>query len=130
MKVYCGRNSRGAWKASLDEKKLDNFDDVFESYIKAIHGNKTYMIQFCFGCDCDRGGCFDAIRYVRRVFYSVSEAKKHKEWVKREQMAKGNPQKFHITPFSIESNDFGDPFISSYLRSKQFSIEIIRVSVI
>lgn len=43
MKLYCGKNRKGVWKASLDESKVSKFSDVFESDVETIHNDKVYI---------------------------------------------------------------------------------------
>lgn len=134
MKIYCGRNRKGVWKASFDKDKLNRFEDVFESEVDAVHNNKVYMIHTYFGFDYNYGSetnpIFDIDRYTDELFYSVSAAKKHDTWKKRERLAKENPKEYHVTPFSIASDDFGEPFIFGDAMDGKFNMEIIGVRVI
>lgn len=134
MKLYCGRNRKGVWKASFDEEKLSRFEDVFESEVETVHNNKVYMIHAYHGYDYNYGSeinpIFDVNRYVYQLFHSVSAAKKHETWKKREQLAKDNPKEYHVTPSSIASDDFGEPFTYGDAMSGKFNMEIIGVRVI
>lgn len=132
MKIYCGRNRKGVWKASLEEEKLSRFEDVFESEVETVHNNKVYMIQTYYGYDYayDFSSMNDVIKHVYELFHSVSAAKKHDAWKKREQLAKENPEKYHVTPFSIASDDFGEPFTYGDAMNGKFNMEIIGVRVI
>lgn len=132
MKLYCGRNRKGVWKASLDEEKLSMFEDVFESEVETVHNNKVYMIQTYYGYDYayDFSRMYDVIKHVYELFHSASAAKKHDVWKKREQLAKEKPEEYHVTPFSIASDDFGEPFTYGDAMSGKFNMEIIGVRVI
>lgn len=134
MKLYCGRNRKGVWKASFDEEKLSRFEDIFESEVEAVHNNKVYMIHTYYGFDYNYGSkinpIFDIDRYVFQIFHSVHAAKKHEVWKKRAQLAKEKPDEYHVTPFSIASDDFGEPFIYGDAMSGKFNMEIIGVRVI
>lgn len=134
MKIYCGQNRKGIWKASLDETKLRKFDKVFESEVKTIHNNKVYMIQIYYGFDYNYGFSFnqiyDVIRCVPELFHSVSAAKKNEIWEERENLAKVEPEKYHITPFSIASDDFGESFVYGDVMQDKFNMKIIGIKVI
>lgn len=134
MKIYCGRNRKGVWKASLDEEKLSRFEDVFESEVETIHNNKVYMIQTYKGYDYNYGSeinpIYDAVSRVWRLFHSVSAAKKHEVWKEREKLAKENPKDYHVTPFSIASDDSGEPFTYGDVMNGKFNMKIISIRVI
>lgn len=134
MKLYCGKNLNGIWKASLDEAKVDKFSDLFESDVDVIHNNKVYLIRIYHGYDYDYGSktnsFFDVATYVRQLFHSVMSAKKCDAWKEKERLAKENPEEYHVTPFSIASDDFGKPFIYGDRFSGKFNMEIIGVRVI
>lgn len=134
MKIYCGRNRKGVWKASFDGEKLSKFEDVFESEVETVHNDKVYMIHTYHGYDYNYGSeinpIFDVDRYVYQLFHSVSAAKKHEIWKKRERLAKERPEEYHVTPFSIASDDFGEPFTCGDAMSGKFNMEIIGVRVI
>lgn len=134
MKLYCGKNLNGIWKASLNEAKVDKFSDLFESDVDVIHNNKVYMIQIYHGYDYNYGSetnsIFDVTTYVRQLFHSVMSAKKCDVWEEKERLAKENPEEYHVTPFSIASDDFGEPFICGDCFSGKFNMKIIGVRVI
>lgn len=133
MKVYCGRNKKGVWKASLDEEKLSKFDNVFEREVETIHDNKLYMIKTYYGFDYDYygpNGIYDDTKYVFQVFHSVSAAKKHSRWQTAEALVKANPSNYHVTPFSIASDDCGKPFTYGDVMEDKFNMQIIKISVI
>lgn len=132
MKLYCGRNRKGVWKASFDEEKLSRFEDVFESEVETIHNDNVYMISTYYGYDYsyDFSGMSNVIKHVYQLFHSVSAAKKHRIWKEREQLAKENPCEYHVTPFSIASDDFGEPFTYGDAMSGKFNMEIIGVRII
>lgn len=134
MKLYCGRNRKGVWKASFDEDKLIRFKDVFESDVETVHNDKVYMIHTYHGFDynyCSEiNPIFDVDSYVYQLFHSVSAAKKCETWKKRERLAKNKPEEYYVTPFSIASDDFGEPFIYGDAMSGKFNMEIIGVRVI
>ena len=136
MKIYCGRNRKGVWKASLDRSKLCFFDDVFESEIDVIHNNKVYMIKTYYGFEYDyswgngSSSIFDVVKYVFTVFHSVSAAKKHNMWKEREILAKKEPKNYHVTPFSIATDDGGVPFTYGDAMADNFNMQIITVKLI
>lgn len=132
MKLYCGRNRKGVWKASFDEDKLSRFEDVFESEVETIHNNKVYMIQTYYGYDYayDFSSMNNVVKHVCELFHSVHAAKKNEVWKNREQLAKEKPDEYHVTPFSIASDDFGKPFIYGDAMSGKFNMEIIGVRMI
>ncbi len=132
MKLYCGRNRKGVWKASFDEDKLSRFEDVFESEVETIHNNKVYMIQTYYGYDYvyDSSSMNNVVKHVCELFYSVHAAKNNEVWKKRENLAKEKPDEYHVTPFSIASDDFGELFICGDAMSGKFNMEIIGVRVI
>lgn len=134
MKIYCGRNRNGVWKASLDAVKLDNFDDVFESEVETFHNDKVYMIRtyhgFYYNFGSETNPICDITKYVRQIFHSVSAAKRHYIWKEREQLAKESPDEYHVTPFMIASDDYGEPFTYGDSMQGKFNMEIIRVNVI
>lgn len=130
MKVYCGKNRKGVWKASLDEKKLEKFEDVFCDDVDVIHNHTLYMIQTYYGIDYGYDSINDVKTYVHKLFHSVSAAKKNHTWRVKEQEAKETPEKFHVTPFLIASDDFGHPFTFGSADQNMFRMDIIRVKVI
>lgn len=133
MKVYCGRNRNGKWKASLDREKLNRFDNVFESEVETIHDNKLYMIKTYYGFDYDYygpNGIYDDVKYVLEAFHSVSAAKKHSRWQLGEALVKENPSEYHVTPFSIASDDHGKPFFYGDVMEDKFNMQIIKINVI
>lgn len=134
MKLYCGRNRKGVWKASLDESKLGRFDNVFESEVETIHNDKVYMIRTYYGYDYNYGSTvnpiYNDIRYNQILYHSVSAAKKDEIWKKRETVAKEKPGDYHVTPFSIASDDYGEPFIYGDAMQGKFNMKIIGVKVI
>lgn len=132
MKIYCGKNRKGVWKASLDESKIRKFDDIFESEIETIHNDKVYMIQTYYGYDYNwsLGDMYDVIKTIPKAFYSVSTAKKYTVWKEREENAKRNPKNFHVSPFSIASDNYGDPFLFGDVMEDKFNMKIIGVKVI
>lgn len=130
MKIYCGKNRKGVWKASLDESKVRKFDDVFESEVEMIHNDKVYLIRTYYGFDYGMQSMYDVVKYVRQAFHSVSAAKKNDIWKERENLAKESPEKYHVTPFSIATDDFGYPFTFGDAMAGNFNMQIIGVKVI
>lgn len=130
MKLYCGRNRKCVWKASFGKEKLSRFENVFESEVETVHNNKVYMIHTYHGYDYCGFEISDIERYVYQLFHSVSAAKKCETWKKRGQLAKEKPEEYHVTPFSIASDDFGEPFIFGDVMSGKFNMKIIGVRVI
>lgn len=132
MKIYCGKNRKGVWKASLDKNKVSKFDEVFESEVETIHNGKAYMIKTYCGFDYgySSGTIHDVISHVPQLFHSVSAAKKSDIWRTREGLVKENPSKYHVTPFSIATDDFGHPFVYGDAMSGNFNMEIFTVKVI
>lgn len=106
----------------------------FESDVEMVHNDKVYMIHTYHGFDYNYGSeinpIFDVNRYVRQIFHSVSAAKKCETWKRRAQLAKEKPDEYHVTPFSIASDDFGEPFTYGDAMSGKFNMEIIGVRVI
>lgn len=130
MKIYCGKNRKGVWKASLDESKVRKFDDVFESEVETIHNDKVYLIRTYYGFDYGVQSIYDVVKYVPQVFHSVLAAKKNDIWKEREKLAKENPEKYHVTPFSIATDDFGEPFMYGDAMAGNFNMQIISVRVV
>ena len=139
MKIYVGRNHKGTYKASLDKEKLAKFDNVFETELPIIHNNKVYIIKTYYGYDYKYGfgewdstvdELVDVVTVVTTAFHSVTSAKKSKTWKGKENLAKENPEKFHVTPFSIVSDDCGSPFICGDTMLGMFNMEIIAVRLI
>lgn len=134
MKIYCGKNRKGVWKASLDKTKLSKFDRVFESEVETIHNDKVYMIQTYYRYDYIYGSSFnpiyDVVIHVPELFHSVSAAKKNEIWKERENLAKAEPEKYHTTPFSIASDNFGEPFVYEDVMRDKFNMKIIGIKVI
>ena len=134
MKIYCGKNKKGVWKASLDKKKLSKFDGVFESEIETIHNDKVYMIQTYYRYDYIYGSSFnpiyDVVIHAPELFHSVSAAKKNERWKERENLAKTEPEKYHTAPFSITSDNFGEPFVYEDVMRDKFNMKIIGIKVI
>jgi len=66
MKLYCGKNLNGIWKASLNEAKVDKFSDLFESDVDVIHNNKVYMIRIYHGYDYNYGSDVEQLFMVAK----------------------------------------------------------------
>lgn len=134
MKLYFGKNKKGVWKASEDESKLAKFSSVFESDVETVHGNRVYMIRTYYGFDYNFGSLtssmYDVVNVCHQLFHSVHAAKKADVWKEREKLVKENPEKYHVTPFSIASDDGGSPFIFGDVMQGMFNMEIVPVRVI
>ena len=130
MKIYCGRNRKGMWKASLDEEKLSRFEDVFESEVETIHNNKVYMIRVYRGYEYQGDEIKDVYGYIRKAFHSVSSAKKHKRWRELEELVKRFPDYYYRTSRTIASDDDGVPFTYGSVSIGGFRAEIIVINVI
>lgn len=134
MKIYCGRNRKGTWKASLNKSKLYKFGDIFECEVETIHNDKVYMIKTYYGFNYNfnsmKNPISDVVEYVYQLYHSVSAAKKNDIWKKRERLAKESPEKYHVTPFYIASDSFGKPFMYGDVMEGNFNMEIIVVKVI
>ena len=134
MKIYCGKNKHGIWKASLDESKLHNFDNIFESEVEKINNDKVYLITTYYGFDYNFGSktqsIHDVVKTVHQAYHSVLAAKKSDIWKEREKIAKETPDKFHVTPVSIASDDYGEPFTYGDVMDDKFNMRIIGVKVI
>lgn len=135
MKVYCGKNHKSVWKASLEREKLAKFDNVFETELPVIHNNKVFMIKTYHGYDYEYGisGYRMYLRdiiTISKVFHSVTAAKKSKKWKSTEKLVKENPQNYHVTPLMIASDDCGSPFVYGDIMQDKFRMEIIAVRLI
>lgn len=134
MKVYCGRNRKGVWKASLDESKVFKFDNVFECEVDVIHNNKLYMIEIYHGFDynyySESNPIYNDTKYVFQLYHSVSAAKKNDVWKEKEKLYKENPTQYHVTPFSIASDYYGEPFVYGDVMENKFNMQIIGIKVI
>lgn len=130
MKIYCGKNRRGYWKASTDYDKIEHLSDVFECDVETIHNNKVYMIKCYYGFDYLYPGIVDVITYYPKAFHSVTAAKKSNDWKSREKLAKENPEKYIVSPFSIASNVLDEPFEYGDVMEGNFNMEIFGVKVI
>lgn len=135
IKIWCGKNKKGEWKASLDENKLSKFSDVFDDEIPQVNNNHVYIIRiyngfdYCFG---NIGSSIkDDVRYPRKVFHSVSAARKSEQWKIREAEAKKEPEKFIVSYNQIASKDcFGQPFNYGDVMEGKFNLEVIPVRVV
>lgn len=107
---------------------MSKFDRIFESEVETIHNEKVYMIQTYYGFDYNP--ICDVIKYVPELFHSISAAKKNEIWKERENLVKAEPEKFHITPISIASDDFGEPFVYGDVMQDKFNMKIIGIKVI
>lgn len=117
-------------RASLDESKVRKFDDVFESEVETIHNDKVYLIRTYYGFDYGVHSIYDVVKYVPQAFHSVLAAKKNDIWKEREKLAKENPEKYHVTPFSIATDDFGEPFMYGDAMAGNFNMQIVSVRVV
>lgn len=130
MKIYCGRNRKGVWKASTDITKIQMFNDLFSCNVDVIHNNRVYMLRTYYGFDYGLTSMNDVVEYVRKCFHSVSEAKKDETWKEKEKLSTESPNEYHVTPFSIASDDNGVPFEFGDVMENKFNIQIISVRVI
>jgi len=87
-------------------------------------------IRQCVVLQSETNSIFDVTTYVRQLFHSVMSAKKCDIWEEKERLSKENPEEYHVTPISIASDDFGEPFICGDCFSGKFNMEIIGVRVI
>lgn len=134
MKIYCGKNSKGVWIASLDAAKMKNCNDAFESEIETVCDNKVYMIQIYYGFTFNLGltgnPICNAVSYVPQAYHSVLAAKEDDIWKAKENLAKKDPENFHITELSIASDDYGKPFTFGASIQDKFNMKIFSVKVI
>lgn len=132
MTVYVGRNRNGVWKASLDYEKVKYFDHLREVDLPVVH-EKVYLIQvyngFDYDCYSETNPIRDDVRYSQEVYHSVSSLKKSDLWKAKEKLVKENPEKYHVTPFSIASDQYGKPFICGDVMEGMFNMKIIVVKV-
>lgn len=129
IKLYYGKARKGYWIASTDESKL-KMAIVYECEVETIHNNRVYMISCYKGFDYNYGGGIYDSFLNSELFHSVSAAKKSSVWRKAENLANANPDKYHVTPFSIASDDYGEPFIYGDCMQGKFHMKIIKVNVI
>lgn len=133
MKLYYGKTRKGYWLASTNESKL-KMPEVFVSEVKTVNNNKVYMATIYKGFDYNYGSTTNAIYDVinhTKLYHSVSELKKECTlWIEAEKLAKENPKEYHVTGFSIASDDCGEPFDFGDCMSGKFNIKIIAVKVI
>lgn len=133
MKVYCGKNLKGKWKASLDIEKIKKFKDIFESEVPQINGNRVWMIKVYRGYDNDyiNNRIVPVESYHQQLFHSVASAKKSDIWQKYLLIAKNDAKHHHISDFCIASDDnMGQPFEYGDIMDGKFNIKIIPVMVI
>lgn len=126
--VYCGKNKRGVWKASLDRSKIWKYDDQFECNLEKVH-DKVYMLTVYYGFDYGVSTIYDVIKHSP-LYHSMSAAKKDGFWVAKEKLAKENPDKYHVTPYSIASDDCGVPFTYGDSMDGNFNMKIIGIKLI
>ena len=135
MKVYCGRNRKGKWKASTDKSKIYKFDNVFECEVDIIHNNRLFMIRTYYGYDYDysNSSISDDNKYVFKLFHSVSAAKKNDIWKKGMDIAQKDPENHYIDNFTVASKDDcldGKPFTFGDVMEGKFCTTIFPVRVI
>ena len=134
IKLYCGQNKKGVWKASTDISKISKFNNIFTSEVETIHNDKVYMIKTYYGFDYNYGSTInpisDVIEYDFNLYHSVGAAKKSKLWSDRELLATEKPEDFHVTPFSIATDDGGSAFIYGDAMGGNYNMSIFSVRVL
>lgn len=134
IKLYCGQNKKGVWKASTDISKISKFNNIFTSEVETIHNDKVYMIKTYYGFDYNYGSTInpisDVIEYDFNLYHSVGAAKKSKLWSDRERLATEKPEDFHVTPFSIATDDGGSAFIYGDAMGGNYNMSIFSVRVL
>lgn len=134
MKLYCGKNSKGQWKASADLSKVEKFASLFECEVPVVHNNKVYMIKTYYGFDYNYGSITnpicDVVRVEHKLYHSVNSARKSELWTEALNKAKENPEKFHVSDFNIASDAGGEPFMYGDVMQDKFNRSIIPVKVI
>ena len=131
IKLYYGKTKKGYWLASKDESKL-KMPQVYDCEVETIHNNKVWMLRVYKGFDYNyaNGGIYDDVIYSK-LYHSLSKLKKDNEtWKEAERLAKENPKKYHVTPFSIASDDYGEPFMYGDCFQGKFNIKAIQIKVI
>ena len=92
------------------------------------------MIKTYYGFDYNYGSTInpisDVIEYDFNLYHSVGAAKKSKLWSDRERLATEKPEDFHVTPFSITTDDGGSPFIYGDAMGGNYNISIYPVRVL
>ena len=130
MKIWFGRNRKGQWKASLTPDRLKKFDILMEGEVPAVHDNRLWMIKVYQGFSYGGGSIYDNAYVVQDVFHSVNSAKKSEQWQEKASLAKEEPKKYHVTDFSIASDDHGEPFVFGECEDGKFNMEIFPIRVI
>lgn len=132
--IWCGKNRKGKYKASLNKKDLEKFENVFWSFVNQVNNNRVYMIYVYYGYDYNYGynpGIVNSEETVLECFHSVTEAKKSKKYLSAMEKVKANPDKFIVDKFTIVSIDeFGDPFVYDDVLEGLFNLKIFPVPVI
>ena len=137
MKIYCALNDRGRWKASKTYKKisrkLNNFMVTgIDDYL--VH-DKVYLVEIYYGFDYNYDSMvnpiYNVIGHSNRVYYSIHDLKMNDEiWKKYEKIAKEDPENYHITDFSIASDNNGQPFTYGDVMEDKFNMRIINLKLL
>ena len=123
LKLYCGQDAHGVWKASKRLEALHNFTNIFSSDIDeaALQDNTVYMAVAYYGY----GTICDTVLYT-----SIDDARQEAEWKKLYEKAKALPNKYRVTPISISSISKGKAFEVGDTTKNGFQWRVIDVNLI
>ena len=131
MKIYCGKNLKGKWRASIDESKIKKLGNLFSCELEQIHNGKVYMVTCYSGYDFDNARCrIQNVERYSKLYHSVRASKNDMIWTEAVAESEKNPENFHVTDFSIASDDdTGSPFTYGDVKEGKFNVKIIGIRV-
>lgn len=127
LKLYCGQDEQGVWKASRHLEALKGFTNIFSSDIDEVklQDNTVYMAVAYYGYGTIYDMLFDIVLYT-----SIDEARQEAEWKKLYEKAKALPNKYRVTPISISSINKGKAFEVGDTTKNGFQWRVIDVNLI
>lgn len=127
LKLYCGQDAHGVWKASKRLEALHNFTNIFSSDIDEarLQDNTVYMAVAYYGYGTIYDMLFDIVLHT-----SIDEVRQEAEWKKLYEKAKALPNKYRVTPISISSINKGKAFEVGDTTKNGFQWRVIDVSLI
>lgn len=127
LKLYCGQDAHGVWKASKRLEALHNFTNIFSSDIDEarLQNNTVRMIVGYYG----HGTCW-SLSFDTVLYCTVDDAKHDADYAALQKVAEHHPDKYSVTPISISSVNKGKAFEVGDTTKNGFQWRVIDVELI
>lgn len=89
------------------------------------------MLTIYKGFDYNYNGDIFDVEYHSELYHSIMKLKKCcSTWIDAEKKANENPKEYHVTPISIASDYYGEPFEHGDCFKGKFNVRIIGIKII